>query len=229
MKNILFEALTPDDINSLIVNHLNPLSEQLIQAARSSKTYKATLDHLNTFDSTKNTIDHVHTFDPNREVSVQIQLSYRNVSRAAQLLDDELNKQVIEFFTSLSKNTYYVYKNQYIEDLPMYAKIPVILKIREIKALQQELSIFHKIEISILDITIYTVYGTNTISKAYSNLQSKLQFKKQKEEIENNKDGIPDSVHDDEIENLPHDKHYEFLNLPKKSLDLSGAYLLKWF
>lgn len=215
MRNILSEELAPDDINSLIVNHLNPLSEQLIQAARSSKSYKGTLDHLNTLDPRKITL-------------VKIQLSSRNVNRAAQILDDKLDQQISEFFTSLTKDVYYIFKDKYIDTLSLYAEIPLFIQVQKIKALQQELSIFHKIEIANLDGKIYNVYGINNLSKAYSNIQSKVRVKKQKEEIENNKDGIPDSVHDDEIENLPHDKHYEFLNLPKKSLDLSGAYLLKW-
>lgn len=215
MRNILSEELAPDDINSLIVNHLNPLSEQLIQAARSSKSYKGTLDHLNTLDPRKITL-------------VKIQLSSRNVNRAAQILDDKLDQQISEFFTSLTKDVYYIFKDKYIDTLSLYAEIPLFIQVQKIKALQQELSIFHKIEIANLDGKIYNVYGINNLSKAYFNIQSKVKVKKQKEEIENNKNGIPDSVHDDEIENLPHDKHYEFLNLPKKSLDLSGAYLLKW-
>lgn len=228
MPNPISEAIrfTNDQAaNDFLFKHLNPLSEDLIVAARSSSTYKQTLSYLNTLPK-------------NLYIEVYIALSGRSFNRTIMLLGEEVRENVQTFFKEMTGNLSYLYEDRIISNTPIFKEIHVEnIKVGDVPSLQKELSIFHKITL-ILPPELpeggyregykpFNIYGNLPIEQAYKAIQHKIYVKKYKEDAAQEEE-IYNIDREEEIANMPFDKHMEFINLPNKPLDLTGPFLLKW-
>lgn len=211
--------------NEFLFKHLNPLSEDLIYQARISPGYKQTLSYLNTLPK-------------NLEIEVYISLSGRSFNKTIMQLGEELKENLQKFFTEMTGDLAYIYEDRIIANPPIFKEIQVEnLTVGQVPSLQKELSIFHKIAL-ILPPELpeggyregykpFNIYGNLTIEEAYKHIQNKVYVKKIKEDSAQEEQQY-DIQREEEIANLPFDKHMEFINLPKTQLDLTGPFLLKW-
>lgn len=228
MKKSIEEAITfanDQALHSFLFKHLNPLSEQLMVAARNSETYKQTISYLNTLNKEMN-------------IEVFISLSGRNFNKTIMVLGEELRKDVQEFFKEITGNLIYLYEDRLIASPPIFKEIPIEnMKVKDVPLLQEELSIFHKIDLKLPPVLpeaddhsgyqIYTIYGNETIEKAYNTIISKVSIKKEKEDIEQDQQ-ISAIEREEEIANMPFDKKYELVHLDNNVPDLNGPFLLRW-
>lgn len=227
-KSILTEEIrfnNEEAANDFLFKHLNPLSEDLIAEARVSTVYKQTLSYLNTLPK-------------NLDIEVYISLSGRSFNKAIKLLREEVRENVQKFFKEMTGNLTYLYEDRILANTPIFKEIQIEnIKVGDVPSLQQGLSIFHKMTL-ILPTELpeggyregfkpQSIYGNLTIENAYKVLQNKIDIKKNNEDSAQEQE-IAQIDKEEEIANMPFDKHMEFVELSNKPLDLTGPFLLKW-
>lgn len=217
---------TPEGEKEYVLYNLTPLSQQLISAARSSPTYKKTLDYLNTLPKDLN-------------IEAYIALSGRNLNKAFMHIGEETKENVQSFFKEMTGNLTYLFEDRIIADTPIYREISIDqIRVGQIPQLQNEISIFYKITL-ILPPELpegqnregyqqHVIYGNLDMEKAFNVLQEKVSLKKAKEDSEQEQE-IAKLDREDRINKLPYDRKYDYFNLNMQKMpDLTGPFLLKW-